>query len=69
MYHLCMLVPDMNSHEVQETLNWLKHEYRGAFNGGAKRLYGRLMKRQEELMGIPDRRGKAGPVRVYYQQQ
>ena len=68
MYHLCALVPEMNAVEVRETLEWLKSEYKGAFNGGAKRLYGRLMKREEELMGIPNRRGRSGPVRVYYQE-
>ena len=65
MYHLCMLVPEMNSYEVRETLEWLQGEYRGRFNGGARKLYGRLKRREEELMGIPDRRGKSGPVRVY----
>ena len=65
MYQLCKLVPDMNYVEVKDTLHWLKESYKGKFNGSQKRLYGALMRREEELMGIPNRLGKPGRVRVY----
>ena len=67
MYYLCKLVPEMNSHEVKDTLHWLQVGYKGPWSGGVKKLYGRLKRREEELMGIPSRRPMGGPVRVYYQ--
>ena len=55
----------MNVYEVRETLDWLKYEYKGAFKGGQRKLYGLLKRREEQLLGIPSRLGKPGPVRVY----
>jgi len=46
------MVPEMNLQEVDETLLWLKEEWRrGGDRAGKKMLWGRLKRRQEELLG------------------
>ena len=61
------MVPDMNLQEVDETLVWLKEEWRrGGDRAGKKMLWGRLKRRQEELLGkgLGSGRPKPGVVVV-----
>ena len=58
-------VPFMNLDEVDEALVWMRSEWKG-LRAGKKMVWGRLMRRQEQLLGKKVGSGmkKAGPVMV-----
>ena len=61
------MVPEMNLQEVDETLVWLKEEWlKCGGKVGKKMLWGRLKRRQEELLGkgLGSGRPKPGVVVV-----
>ena len=51
MYKMNMAVPGMNLEEVDACLHWMSTELRGEWRGAQKKLWGRLKRRQEELLG------------------
>ena len=51
MYKMNMAVPEMNLGEVDACLHWMSTELRGEWKGAQRKLWGRLKRRQEELLG------------------
>ena len=51
MYELNKAVPEMNLSEVDACLHWMNTEMDGDWKGAQKKLWGRLKRRQEELLG------------------
>jgi hypothetical protein len=51
----------MNLKEVDETLFWMREEW-GNLGHGRKMVWGRLKKRQRELLGIQGGPPRSGPV-------
>jgi len=66
MYKMNMAVPEMNLEEVDACLHWMSTELRGEWKGAQKKLWGRLKRRQEELLGrgIGSGMPKQGSVKV-----
>ena len=66
MYKMNMAVPEMNLEEVDACLHWMSTELRGGWKGAQKKLWGRLKRRQEELLGrgIGSGMPKQGSVKV-----
>jgi hypothetical protein len=62
---MARVVPHMSLQEVDEALLWLRSEWKG-LRAGKKMVWGRLKRRQEELLGkkLGSGTGKAGPVLV-----
>ena len=59
------MVPEMSLREVDETLLWLREEWgNGGDRAGKKMLWGRLKRRQEELLGKGLGSGRERPGRV-----
>lgn len=51
LYELNEAVPEMNLKEVDATLYWMSTEVK-QWKGAHKKLWGRLKRRQEELLGL-----------------
>lgn len=66
MYKMNMAVPEMNLEEVDACLHWMRTELRGEWKGAQRKLWGRLKRRQEELLGrgIGSGMPKQGSVKV-----
>lgn len=66
MYKMNVAVPEMNLEEVDACLHWMSTELRGEWKGAQKKLWGRLKRRQEELLGrgIGSGMPKQGSVKV-----
>lgn len=47
---IARLVPEMNLREVDETREWMRENWKG-LRHGRKMLWGRLKRREEELLG------------------
>ena len=56
---IAKLVPEMNLREVDETREWLR-EHWGVLRQGKKMLWGRLKRREEELLGRKPGSGRPG---------
>lgn len=70
MGDMAVLVPEMSLKEVDETLDWLRENW-GSIRQGKKLLWGRLKRRQEELLGRRAGSGRigGGVVRVLTREQ
>lgn len=51
MYELNKAVPEMNLRDVDACLHWMNTEMKGEWKGAQKKLWGRLKRREEELLG------------------
>ena len=51
MYELNKAVPEMNLGDVDACLHWMNTEMKGEWKGAQWKLWGRLKRREEELLG------------------
>jgi len=67
---IAKLVPEMSLREVDETREWLRENW-DALKQGRKMLWGRLKRREEELLGRKPGSGRpgSGVVRVLTAEQ